>query len=134
MNRSVVTLDDVIEVVQEALVNAEAAGDARRWDDLEREAFAHDIATSYVARRARQAIESGATPMDVSAESDVIRRALAAYFHAGKFQALLEIPDVTDIMVNGPDAIWLQYVDGQVERHPHRIFADGDDLQRAGGA
>jgi len=141
MNRSVVTLDDVIEVVQEALVNAEAAGDARRWDDLEREAFAHDIATSYVARRARQAIESGATPMDVSAESDVIRRALAAYFHAGKFQALLEIPDVTDIMVNGPDAIWLQYVDGQVERHPHRIFADGDDLRaevaqlarRAGG-
>ncbi len=138
---TLVTLDDVIEAVQEALVNAEAAGEARRWDDLEREAFAHDIATSYVARRARQAIESGATPMDVAAESDVIRRALAAYFHAGKFQVLLEIPDVTDIMVNGPDAIWLQYVDGRVVRHDERIFADGDDLRaevaqlarRAGG-
>ncbi|MDQ3470369.1 MAG: Flp pilus assembly complex ATPase component TadA [Actinomycetota bacterium] len=138
---TLVTLDDVIEAVQEALVNAEAAGEARRWDDLEREAFAHDIATSYVARRARQAIESGATPMDVAAESDVIRRALAAYFHAGKFQVLLEIPDVTDIMVNGPDAIWLQYVDGRVVRHAERIFADGDDLRaevaqlarRAGG-
>lgn len=141
MNTAVVTLDDVIEVVQEALVNAEAAGDARRWDDLEREAFAHDVATSYVARRARQAIESGTTPMDVAAESDVIRRALAAYFHAGKFQALLEVPDVTDIMVNGPDAIWLQYVDGRVARHAQQIFADGDDLRaevaqlarRAGG-
>jgi len=141
VGRAVVSLDEVIEAVQEALVDAEAVGDARRWDDFEREAFAHDIATSYVARRARQAIETGTTPMDIEAESDVIRRALAAYFHAGKFQALLELPDITDIMVNGPDAIWLQHVDGHLEQYPQRIFADGDDLRaevaqlarRAGG-
>ena len=136
-----VTLEEVIEVIQEALVTAEAGGESRRWDDLEREAFAHDVATSYVARRARTAIESGRTPMEVEAENDLIRRAIAAYFHAGKFQVLLDIGGVTDIMVNDADAIWLQYVDGRTERYPHRVFASADDLRdevahlarRAGG-
>jgi len=136
-----VRLEDVIEAVQEALVAAEASGEARRWDDLEREAFAHDAATAYVARRAREAIEAGATPMPISAENELIRRAIAAYFHAGKFQALLDLPGVTDIMVNGHDAIWLQRVDGTLERYDEPIFADADDLRdevahlarRAGG-
>ena len=136
-----VTLEEVIEAIQEALVTAEAGGESRRWDDLEREAFAHDIATSYVARRARVAIESGRTPMEVEAENDLIRRAIAAYFHAGKFQVLLDIDGVTDIMVNGSDAIWVQYVDGRTERYRHVVFASADDLRdevahlarRAGG-
>ncbi len=116
----------------------------RRWDDrddFEREAFAHDVATSYVARRAREALEAGQPPMDLAAENDLIRRAIAAYFHAGKFQALLDIDGVTDIMVNGHDAIWLQYVDGRTERHLLPVFADAEDLRdevahlarRAGG-
>ncbi len=141
MSTADVTLEDVIEAVQEALVTAEAGADGRRWDDLEREAFAHDVATSYVARRARTAIEAGVTPMDVAAENDLIRRAIAAYFHAGKFQALLDLDGVTDIMVNAHDAIWLQRVDGTTERHRERIFTDADDLRaevahlarRAGG-
>jgi pilus assembly protein CpaF len=139
-----VTLEEVIEAIQEALVAAEAGAATHRandLDDLEREAFAHDVATSYVARRAREAIEAGRTPMDVPAENDLIRRALAAYFHAGKFQALLDIEGVTDIMVNDHDAIWLQYFDGRTERYQPRVFADGDDLRdevahlarRAGG-
>lgn len=136
-----VTLEDVIEAVQEALVTAESAAERRAWDDLEREAYAHDVATSYVARRARIAIEAGATPMAVAAEHDLIRRAIAAYFHAGKFQALLDIPGVTDIMVNAHDAIWLQRVDGSVERYDQPVFTDADDLRtevahlarRAGG-
>ena len=136
-----ISLQDVIEAIQEALVTAEAGSSTREWDDLEREAYAHDVATSYVARRAREAIEAGRTPMDVPTENDLIRRAIAAYFHAGKFQALLEIPDVTDIMVNAHDAIWLQYVDGRTERYDPRLFTDGNDLRdevahlarRAGG-
>lgn len=135
------TLDEVIEAIQEALVTAEAGRDARRWDDLEREAFAHDVATSYVATQARSAIESGRTPMDVAAENELIRRAIAAYFHAGKFQVLLDIDGVTDIMVNAHDTIWLQHVDGRVERFTQRVFADAEDLRdevahlarRAGG-
>jgi pilus assembly protein CpaF len=141
VNVSEVRLEEVIEAVQEALVTAEAGADGRRWDDLEREAFAHDVATSYVARRARAAIEAGSSPMELVAEHDLIRRAIAAYFHAGKFQALLDIEGVTDIMVNAHDAIWLQRVDGAVERYREPIFADGDDLRgevahlarRAGG-
>jgi Flp pilus assembly CpaF family ATPase len=136
-----ITLEDVIEAIQEALVSAEAGSSSRQWDDLEREAFAHDVATSYVARRARRAIEEGRTPVDVATENDLIRRAIAAYFHAGKFQALLDIDGVTDIMVNAHDAVWLQFVDGRTERYEPRIFADADDLRdevahlarRAGG-
>jgi pilus assembly protein CpaF len=136
-----ITLEDVIEAIQEALVSAEAGSSIRQWDDLEREAFAHDVATSYVARRARQAIEAGRTPVDVATENDLIRRAIAAYFHAGKFQALLDIDGVTDIMVNAHDAVWLQFVDGRTERYEPKIFADADDLRdevahlarRAGG-
>ena len=136
-----VTLEDVIEAVQEALVGAQTGGDGRRWDDLEREAFAHDAATDYVARRARAAIEAGESPMDLAAESELIRRAIAAYFHAGKFQSLLDLDGVTDIMINADDAIWLQRVDGKVERHQERVFADAADLRaevahlarRAGG-
>ncbi len=138
------TLEDVIEAIQEALVTAEAGSSVRRWDDrddLEREAFAHDVATSYVARRARQALEAGQPPMDLAAENDLIRRAISAYFHAGKFQVLLDIDGVTDIMVNGYDAIWLQYVDGRTERYRPRVFTDAEDLRdevahlarRAGG-
>ncbi len=136
-----VTLEDVIEAIQEALVAAEAGADAGGWDDLEREAFAHDVASSYVGRRARMAIEAGNPPMDLAAESDVIRRAIAAYFHAGKFQSLLDLDGVTDIMVNAHDAIWLQHVDGRVERYGQQLFASGAELRdevahlarRAGG-
>ena len=136
-----VRLEEVIEAVQEALVAAEAGAESRRWDDFEREAFAHDVATSYVARRARAAIEAGATPMPIHAEDDLIRRAIAAYFHAGKFQALLDLDGVTDIMVNAHDAIWLQRVDGVLERYDEPIFTDATDLRdevahlarRAGG-
>ena len=120
-----ISLQDVIEAIQEALVTAEAGSSTREWDDLEREAYAHDVATSYVARRAREAIEAGRTPMDVAIENDLIRRAIAAYFHAGKFQALLDIPDVTDIMVNAHDAILLQYVDGRTERYDPSVFTAG---------
>jgi Flp pilus assembly CpaF family ATPase len=141
MSATEVRLEDVIEAVQEALVAAEAGADPRRWDDLEREAFAHDAATSYVARRARAALEAGAAPLPISAEDDLVRRAIAAYFHAGKFQALLDLDGVTDIMVNAHDAIWLQRVDGTLERYGEPIFTDAADLRdevahlarRAGG-
>ena len=141
MTATDVRLEEVIEAVQEALVAAEAGAESRRWDDLEREAFAHDIATSYVARRARAAIEAGATPMTIGAEDDLIRRAIAAYFHAGKFQALLDLDGVTDIMINAHDAIWLQRIDGTLERYDEPIFGDAADLRdevahlarRAGG-
>lgn len=135
-----VTVEEVIEAVQEALVAAEGRG-GTGWDALEREAFAHEAATSYVSRRARTSIEAGRTPMPVAAEHEVIRRALAAYFHAGKFQTLLDLDGVTDIMVNGADTVWVQHVDGRTDRYPHRIFRDDEDVRaevaqlarRAGG-
>jgi Flp pilus assembly CpaF family ATPase len=136
-----VALEDVIEAIQEALVTAEAGAAAATWDELEREAFAHDVAASYVGRRARMAIESGQPPMDVAAESEIVRRAISAYFHAGKFQPLLDVEGVTDIMVNAHDTIWLQHVDGRVERWSDRLFASAAELRdevahlarRAGG-
>jgi Flp pilus assembly CpaF family ATPase len=120
-------LDEVIEAIQEALVAAGAQTNG--WDDLEREAFAHDVASSFVADRARRALEAGRVPLDPATESDLIRRAIAAYFQAGKFQALLEIDGITDIMINAPDVIWLQDAEQQQFRYPDRLFADAEDLR-----
>ena len=53
-----VTVEEVIEAVQEALVAVERHG-APSWDAFGREAFAHDAASEFVARRARGAIELG---------------------------------------------------------------------------
>jgi pilus assembly protein CpaF len=135
-----VTVEELIEVIQEALVEADAR-DGATMDDLEREAFAHDIATRHLAVRARRAVEHGELPIDIVTETELITKAIAGYFGSGKFQVLLDLPDATDIMVNGPDAIWVQYSDGRAARHPSRLFADDDDLRaevarlarRAGG-
>src|SRR6478736_5876451 len=122
-----VTVDELIEVIQEALVDASAAGGG--MDDLEREALAHDVATRHLAVRARRAVEHGEPPIDLAVESELVAQAISGYFGSGKFQPLLDIPDVTDIMVNGADATWLQYADGRTERHPVRLFTDDDDLR-----
>ena len=121
-----VTVEELIEVIQEALVDAR---DETSMDDLEREAFAHDVATRHLAVRARRAVEHGEPPIDVATETDLVAKAIAGYFGSGKFQALLDLPDVTDILVNAPDAIWVQRVDGRMERYPHRVFVDDDDLR-----
>lgn len=135
-----VTVEELIEVIQEALVDAEA-GAVGPVDDLEREALAHDVATRHLAGRARRAVERGETPIDLATETELVAKAIAGYFGSGKFQVLLDLPGVTDIMVNGPDAIWLQHGDGRVERYAARLFNDDDDLRsevarlarRAGG-
>jgi Flp pilus assembly CpaF family ATPase len=137
---STVTVEELIEVIQEALVDADAR-DGAPMDDLEREAFAHDIATRHLAVRARRAVEQGETPLDLLTETELLTKAIAGYFGSGKFQVLLDLPGATDIMVNGPDAIWVQYSDGRGERYGPRLFADDEDLRaevarlarRAGG-
>jgi Flp pilus assembly CpaF family ATPase len=123
----VVRLDEIIEAIQEALVAASAEADG--WDDLEREAFAHDVASNFVADRARRALEAGRDPLDPATESELVRRAIAAYFQAGKFQTLLDIDGITDIMINAPDVIWLQDAEHQQFRYPDRLFADAEDVR-----
>lgn len=120
-------LEDVIEAIQEGLVASD--GSALLSDDLDREAFADHLASRFLAAKARVAIEESRTPMSSEAESDLRRRAIDAYFRGGKFQVLLDVPDVTDIMVNSPDVIWLQFVDGRIERWPNRLFSDAEDLR-----
>jgi Flp pilus assembly CpaF family ATPase len=86
-------------------------------------------------------VEQGETPLDLATETELITKAIAGYFGSGKFQVLLDLPGATDIMVNGPDAVWVQYSDGRAERYAPRLFADDDDLRaevarlarRAGG-
>ena len=111
-----VTLEEVIEADPGGAGQRPGRCEAPRWDDLEREAFAQmrRLATS-PAGRARD--RGGRDADGRRRESELIRRAIAAYFHAGKFQTLLDLDGVTDIMVNAHDAIWLQHVDGRVERH-----------------
>jgi len=119
------TLEDVIEAIQEALVTAEGSS----WDDLEREAYAHEVAVDVLAHRARIAIEADEDPLDPGAENDLIGRAIASYFGSGKFQRFLDVDDMTDLMINGADAVWVEYVDRPRERWTDRVFADDDDLR-----
>jgi pilus assembly protein CpaF len=122
-----VALEDVIEAIQEGLVASD--GSEHLVDELDREAYADHLASQFLAGRARAAIEDSRPPMSGETEADLRRRAIDAYFRGGKFQVLLDLADVTDIMVNAPDVIWLQYVDGRVERWPNRLFADAEDLR-----
>jgi pilus assembly protein CpaF len=122
-----VALEDVIEAIQEGLVASD--GSEHLVDELDREAYADHLASQFLASRARAAIEDSRPPMSGETEADLRRRAIDAYFRGGKFQVLLDLADVTDIMVNAPDVIWLQYVDGRVERWPNRLFADAEDLR-----
>jgi len=62
-------------------------------------------------------------------EAQVLRQAINAFFHAGKFQDLLELVDVTDVMINRFDWIVVQYVDGHREMYPHPVFTSDDDLR-----
>jgi len=124
---ALVSLEEMIEAIQEALVLAEPTSVG--WDDLEREAYAHDVAVRLLGDRARQAIESNEEPMDPVAESDLIGRAIASYFGSGKFQRFLDLDDMTDLMINGADSIWVEYVDRGRERWPHRVFTDDADLR-----
>lgn len=137
---STVSVEELIEVIQEALVDADTH-DGVPMDDLEREAFAHDVATRHLAVKARRAVEQGDTPIDLDTETELVARAIAGYFGSGKFQILLDQPGVTDILVNAPETVWLHFSDGRAERYAARLFTDDDDLRsevarlarRAGG-
>ena len=120
-------LEDVIEAIQEGLVANN--GSTSFADELDREAFADHLASRFLAAAARTAIEESRTPLTADAEAELRKRAIDAYFRGGKFQVLLDVSDVTDIMVNAPDVIWMQYADGRVERWPSRLFANGEDLR-----
>ena len=123
-------VDTVIDAIQEALVDAANRGLSDRWDDLEREAFAHDVATRHVNDRARRTIEHGEAPLTAVAESELIGRALAAYFGAGKFQVLLDLDEVTDIHVNRYDAIFLRYVNSdRFVRFEQHLFGSDTELR-----
>jgi len=68
--------------------------------------------------------------MAPATEADLVRRAIAAYFRAGKFQVLLDHdPSVTDIMINAPDVIWLRDVDNRMIRYRDPVWVDADDLR-----
>ena len=124
-----VVLSAVIDAIQDALVRAATDGSAAGWDEFEREAFAHEVATGFLGGQARRALGHGDVPLDAVTESELVGRALAAYFGAGKFQVLLDLAEVTDILINRFDAIYLRYVDGRKLRFAPVLFASDSELR-----
>ncbi|TFV48543.1 TadA family conjugal transfer-associated ATPase [Blastococcus sp. TF02A-35] len=58
-----------------------------------------------------------------------VRDAVDELAGAGPLEALLRLPDVTDVLVNGPDQVWLDRGAG-LERVPGVRFADDDAVRR----
>jgi pilus assembly protein CpaF len=55
-------------------------------------------------------------------DSHLSRRMTAEYFGCGPLEPLMDIPDVTEIIVNGPEAIWVERA-GRLQRHPDRFLS-----------
>lgn len=60
---------------------------------------------------------------DDAALADLGRRISAELVGAGPLEPLLELPGVTDVLVNGPDEVWIDR--GGLERTPVRFADDG---------
>lgn len=92
----------------------------RRLDELRvtSPAFApdEDGATSEGAVRATVERELAGVPADTRA------RVLDEWFGWGPLEVLLERDDATEILVNGPDAIWFERA-GKLERHSDRFLS-----------
>ncbi|MGW4897920.1 TadA family conjugal transfer-associated ATPase, partial [Kitasatospora sp. NPDC004240] len=88
--------------------------------------------------------ESGAPPTDGSVAAavrasrpplgggdvlDTVRALRAELVGAGPLDGLLAAPDVTDVLVNGPDEVWIDR-GGGLQRVPEVRFADADAVRR----
>lgn len=65
----------------------------------------------------RDAVRDSGRVLGSDALHDLERAARAELTGAGPLQALLDAPDVTDVLVNGPDDVWVDRGAG-LERHP----------------
>lgn len=89
----------------------------------DRRAIGEDIATRVVRRHVDRRRVAGHTVSDAE-EQALLDGVLAYLFGLGRLQALLDDPDVENVMVLGYDRVRVEHADGRVEEGP--LAADND--------
>ena len=92
------------------------------------QAFADHFLINAIATLSRERMARAEAPLELPDEERLRQEVFQAYFYGGKFQQLLQLPDVTDVFLNGADFTWIVYSDGRRVLWPERIFLDDEDL------
>ena len=97
-------------------------------DEIGQRAFADHVLAAAVTGISRERIARGDHPLEIEVEEALRRDVYQSYFLGGRFQRLLELPGVTDIMINGAAHVWLDYADGRRELLEEAVFGDDEEL------
>jgi pilus assembly protein CpaF len=116
-------LAEIERAVQERAKTAEVDMAAPGADQRLRALLAEEVS------RWRADYRRGRRPVDVADPEGVVERALRNLAGYGPLQALLDDPDVWEIMINAPDAIFVRRHEGPSGYH-HEVFHDDDHVWR----
>src|SRR3954468_2573218 len=87
-----------------------------------------DLARDRVREALRDLLQRERTPLALSEREQITREILDELFGLGPLERILNDPAVSDILVNGPDRIYVER-DGRLERTDKR-FNDSQHLMR----
>lgn len=110
-------LNALRDATAEAVSDAEDAArrDARRFDGDDRRQVASSYLSRWFRQLASQRLDSGAALLDERYEARIIRDLLDDMFGLGRLQRLIDTPEISDIMVNGHDRVFVKRRDGSTE-------------------
>lgn len=116
--------EQVAETLSQKRREDAAAGLPPMNTDDERQ-FARSVISQVLETYARAEIAAGRSPLDHQAESEIADGIHAALYGVGRLQPLLDDPEVENIDINGCDAVFVGYANGEERRLPP--VADSDD-------
>ena len=116
-------LREVERAVQERAKAAELDMSAPGATEALRELLVEEVATW------RREFRRGQRPVDIADPEGAVERALRNLAGYGPLEPLLADPDVWEIMVNGPGAIFTKRHSGKSGYH-HEVFHDDDHVTR----
>lgn len=117
---AITDLDDIADWVCE-----------RIWTECDASAITeshHDDASAVVAALATEFLRERHVALSIDERTHVIERVIAATLGLGPIEALMHDPAVTEIMVNGPHAVFVER-NGVIEPVPVR-FIDDEHVRR----
>jgi len=115
--------ETVADGVAEAANAAEAEG--RELSVGDERQLARSLLGGELARLAERAVEEGRPQLTEAEESEVRRQVLDLLHGLGRVQPLLEDPTITNIEINGHDAVFVTHADGSTV--PADPVADSDE-------
>src|SRR6478672_6984593 len=80
--------------------------------------FARAVIARVLEAHAAREIAAGRTPPSVTEESELAEGIHAALYGVGRLQPLLDDPEVENIDINGCDAVFVRYANGEEKRFP----------------